>query len=366
MKKTKVVLASVLKPVDDTRMYEKFGISMSQTNKYDVNIIGFYSKNIPSHPGISFYPIFRFNRLSFKRLFAPVQCLKKLIKLKPEIVIVNTHELQLVAWLYKILFGCKLFYDIRENYYRNIRYTKSFPWLFRPFLAGYVRSIEYLSTLFIDHYFLAEKQYAQEFTFASNNSTVIENKFKPPAYDLPSKAKSTNIDIVFTGTLAESTGVFEAIKLANQLYALDNKIRLKIIGYCAIKSTLKKIKSSIENRDHIQLIGGEELVPHRQILHHIAVANFGFIYYPKNYSTINSIPTKLYEYLGCRLPILLQNHAPWVALANRFNACCVISMDHLNPRELLQTMKEKSFYNKGDQREILWHHEAKKLLEKLA
>jgi hypothetical protein len=35
------VLTSILKPVDDTRMFEKFGVSLGQTNKYDVNIIGF-------------------------------------------------------------------------------------------------------------------------------------------------------------------------------------------------------------------------------------------------------------------------------------------------------------------------------------
>jgi hypothetical protein len=48
MKKTKVVIASILKPIDDSRMYEKFGLSLEQANEYEINIIGFASKNIPT------------------------------------------------------------------------------------------------------------------------------------------------------------------------------------------------------------------------------------------------------------------------------------------------------------------------------
>ncbi len=48
MKKTKVVIVSLLKPIDDSRMYEKFGLTLEQANEYEINIIGFTSKNIPT------------------------------------------------------------------------------------------------------------------------------------------------------------------------------------------------------------------------------------------------------------------------------------------------------------------------------
>lgn len=42
--KIKILIASVLKPADDVRSYSKIGQSLAQTNKYEVNIIGFDSK----------------------------------------------------------------------------------------------------------------------------------------------------------------------------------------------------------------------------------------------------------------------------------------------------------------------------------
>ena len=121
MSKTKIVLASILKPVDDTRMYEKVGISLSQTKKYAINIIGFWTKKkLKTNEAFTIFPAFSFERLAFRRLLAPWMCLKKYIKVKPKLIIFNTHELLIVTIIYKIIFGGKIIYDVQENYYRNI------------------------------------------------------------------------------------------------------------------------------------------------------------------------------------------------------------------------------------------------------
>ena len=48
MKKQRIVLASVLKPVDDTRMFEKIGKSLAREPKYEISIYG-YPSNKPPH-----------------------------------------------------------------------------------------------------------------------------------------------------------------------------------------------------------------------------------------------------------------------------------------------------------------------------
>lgn len=366
MKKRKLIIASVLKPVDDTRMYEKFGLSLGQTTKYEINIIGFCVKNIPQAANITFHPLFNFRRLNISRLAAPFKCFKKYLQLSPELIIINTHELLIVTCAYKILFGCNVVYDIRENYYRNILYTKAFPYLLRPFFAIYVRSKEYLSRLFVDHYFLAEKQYQNEFTFARGRCTIIENKYKAirsiPAVQKQGEIKE-QITLLFSGTIGESTGVFECIFLAKKLHEEDPKIRLNIIGYCAQKSTLTKVLETIKNSDFITLHGGAELVSHHEILNAIKSADFGVVYYPTNKSTMNTMPTKLFEYLGNRLPMLLQDHQPWVELAEKYNAHIPINIHSINTSELLLQMKNQTFYKRLPKEEILWESEEKKLIE---
>ena len=370
MKKTKIVVASVLKPIDDTRMFEKIGISLSQTNKYEINIIGFYSKKLPKPDNIIFHPIFNFKRLNISRLLPPVRFLNKLIQLKPELVIINTHELLMVTILYKILFGAKIIYDIRENYYRNIRYTKTFAYPLRPLLAGYVRGKEYLSRVFFDHYFLAESAYENEFTFSAGKSTIIENKYRPLALTSPpvkrparSDNSTSNITIIFTGTLAESTGVFECIDLVKKLHKKAPEVRLIIAGYCSMSKTLKRLRQTIEKFDFIQLIGGHKLLSHHDILKVISKADFGVIYYPWNPSTMNTRPTKLFEYLGNHLPILLQDHKPWVDLATNYEAAIPIDLSKPDIDNLLQTMRSRKFYTTLPGEEILWISEEKKLIK---
>jgi len=362
MKKTKLVIASILKPVDDTRMYEKFGISLSQTNKYDINIIGFQSKNLPQSNGITFHPLFFFNRLSLKRIFAPFKIFFRMIKLTPKVLIVNTHELLLVSFLYKILFGGKLLYDVRENYYRNIRFTHTFPFIIRDLVAAYARGKEYLSYLFIDHYLLAEEGYRNEFTFIKNNYTIVENKYKPlskPKFNRP----KDKIRLLFTGTVAESTGILKAISLTIALHEIDERIELIIRGKCAFSQLRKKINKLCKDHDFISCDDLSTLTTHSEIEKAIATSNFGIIYYPHNISTINTKPTKLYEYLALQLPIILHDHKPWVDLASSYSAAIPIHFEDADIQYVYDNMITGNFYPNGIDNQVLWVEEEKKLLE---
>src|SRR5690606_8480188 len=130
-----------------------------------------------------------------------------------------THELLLPGVFLKILLGCRLFYDVQENYYRNIIHTPAFPKFLRPILATYVRVKEWCSAPFIDHYFLAEASYQTELPFLRKKYTIIENKYKGRRIPTDKKCTSDrNFHFIFSGTLAQSTGVFIAIELACKLH----------------------------------------------------------------------------------------------------------------------------------------------------
>ncbi|MEP2772211.1 MAG: glycosyltransferase [Fulvivirga sp.] len=363
MQKTKLVIASILKPVDDTRMYEKFGLSLSQTNKYDINIIGFYSKNIPTDPNITFHPLFNFKRISLRRVFAPYVFLKRIIKVKPQVLIVNTHELLIVAFIYKILFGTKLIYDIRENYFRNIIHTAAFVRMVRPLIAGYVRLKEYASTLFVDQYILAEKAYRDELKFVKNKVLIIENKYRPSSNKEYSIRATDKLKLLFTGTIGESTGIFEAINIAKALYEIEPSVELNILGYCAKKETYHKLLAAIDPYAFIHLQGGDHLVPHNEIINAIHNSDFGIIYYPKNPSTVGSTPTKLYEYLGSQLPVLIQKHQAWNAIVDKYNAGLVINLKKIDYTDLHKKMQSQQFYEKVAIDELLWSSEESKLLD---
>ena len=363
-KKSTVVIASVMKPVDDTRLYEKIGLSLACSKKYDVHIIGFASTGVP-HPEVTPHPFHPFNRISLGRLLAPWRILFTTLRLKPDVLIIATHELLYLALFLKLTTKCKVIYDVQENYYWNILFTPAFPLLIKPFVALYVRGKETLCARYIDHFFLAERGYEQELKFPGNRYTVLENKVRinqaerPSADEVPLK---TTIQLIFSGTLAETTGVFVAIDLAVKLHVMDERFRLTIIGFCAQHRVLEKIRLLIRPRPFIQLIARDRPVPHAEIFRHIRKADFGLITYQINPSTMNSIPTKLYEYLGFKLPILLVNHKPWVDFCYPYSAAVVFDPHHFDAGEVYKEMLEKTFYT-AEPEAVYWEAEEPALLK---
>ncbi|HYG18294.1 MAG TPA: glycosyltransferase, partial [Ohtaekwangia sp.] len=170
------------------------------------------------------------------------------------------------------------------------------------------------------------------------------------------------IQLLFSGTIAASTGVFTAINLASALYALNPRIRLTIMGYCAIPDTREALHKILQEKPYISFTGGGQLVPHTQILEAINYADYGIIAYPPNPSTDNTIPTKLYEYVGSQLPVLLINHPAWVKVCQAYNAAIVFDPGDFQPAAILRQMDQETFYT-APVEGVFWEDEAPRLLE---
>lgn len=364
--KSTLVIASVLKPVDDSRMYEKIGLTLARSGKYDVHVIGCESAS-SENPWITQHAFKPFGRVSLRRFFAPWSILFRSLPLKPRIFMITTHELLYVALVLKIFTRCKIIYDVQENYYWNILYTTAFPLLLKPFVALYVRGKETLSASYIDHFLLAEKGYESELKFHRSRFTTIENKVSvaPPERKPDPIVYKNPLRLIFSGTLAETTGVFTAIDLAVKLHVIDDRFRFTIIGYCAQHRVLEKIRMLIQPRPFIELIARESPVPHAEIFRHIQRADFGMVTYQINPSTMNSIPTKMYEYLGFRLPILLVNHKPWIDFCLPYSAAVVFDPAHFDAAHIYRDMMSKCFYT-SDPIDVYWKAEEPRLLQTVA
>lgn len=306
----RIVIASVLKPVDESRMFEKIGLSLGNQGQFEVHLIGspFPSANHPEE-NLFLHPIGSkpFGRLSFKRFIAPFIILRKALSIKPDVFIITTHELLLVSILCRMIIGCKVLYDVQENYFRNIRYTTAFPPVIRQILAIYIRLKEIICSPFIYHFILAESVYKDELSFAKPY-VIVQNKLAKKVGEVYRKQKHSGYtNLLFSGTLAESTGVFEAIEIAKNLHELDASFTLTIIGSCHVQSDHEKLKQLADKLPFVRYLGQPHPIPHPYILKEIQQSDFGIVYYPPNPSTRGSMPTKVYEYSGLNLPFLVRH-----------------------------------------------------------
>src|SRR5688572_9183367 len=362
IKKRRIVLASVLKPINDPRMFEKIGQSLS--HHYEVHIIGTRGTVINSSSSIFFHPLSVYKRLGLDRILAPMRILKKILSLRPRLVIISTHELLWVVLVIKVFLRCRVIYDVRENYFRNILYTNAFPPVVRGFIALYVRIKEWITSPLINIFFLAEAGYVKELSFVGRNKIILENKLKK--VELPKKQKWSTGDhqlhLLFSGTLAVTTGVFIAIDIATKLHALDPAVKLHIIGFSPIPAVRQEIKDAIGTKDFIHFKNSAEPIPHTEILEAIQQVDIGIIAYPPNFSTENTIPTKLFEYMGYGLPILLINHTPWVEICKPYNAAITFDADNFDGSNVLAAFHSTAFYMRSPEN-VFWQDQEEKLLK---
>jgi glycogen synthase len=367
MSQKKIVIASVLKSVNDSRNYEKIGISISRLTNYKVHVVGQAVPDLPQGGKIIFNPIYTFSRLSWNRLFASFRFFLLLRKIKPDIVVATTAELLIPSVIYKLLFRAKLVYDVQENYFRNLIYTDSFPIVLKHLLAVLVRGLEYLSKPAIDYYLVAEKTYFKECAFIGKNSILIENKCRQSLVKTTRVATTTYNHFLYTGTIAESYGIFETVSLIEKIREHNQQAQLTIIGYAAQPAVLKKLKDSISSKPYIHLIGGDTLVRHDDILKKIAEADMGIVSYLPNKSTEGCIPTKLYEYWAFQLPYLVTSHnGEWVRLTKLYQAGIEVDFQNSDIEKLQSALKETTFY-KADRVDhtIFWESQEELLIDKL-
>ena len=362
---TKILIASALKPLDDPRGYEKFALSLASNCKYNVHLVGPQSKIPPENAKITFHSTGPMARTGLKRLLLPLKIWRIIIKVKPQLIIVNTHDLLWVVALNRILFGGRVIYDICENYYLNIRHQHNYPWPLKQLLAVYVRCKEYLSSPLISGFILAESSYQQEVKFVRKKAIVVENKYFP-IVDSNSRMplKSHQVKFIYTGTVAKDYGVFAAIKFFECIQQQLPGCRLTIIGHCPNQHTAKELMNISEANKGIHLAISSSPVPHVSILKQMQESDFLLLPYLPNKSTANCMPTKLYEALALKLPVIVAQNPLWSNVVTSEGAG--ITVDFLSPNldfeSIASVLNREQFYNKTGQIDPFWRFEEPKLL----
>ncbi|MEQ9404999.1 MAG: hypothetical protein RIM99_15510 [Cyclobacteriaceae bacterium] len=331
----KIAIASTLKPVDDVRAFEKIAQSIAKTNKYEVNIIGNSGKKESNHPGIRFYPHFVKKRSFISRWFIREKALLTLFKIKPRILIITTHELINTSLLLKLLTGCKVIYDVQENYERNLGSISNYP---LSNLAGkLIRLKERFSRLFVSQYWLAEKCYLDELPFSKSKSIVIENKAKSePAV----MTKEGQFNVLFSGTISNYSQPIQAIHLYEKIAKIIPDSTLTIIGQCHDKSLAKTLAKHTDKNARIKLIISEHPISHQDIISRIFDSDLGIISYQENDAIRNKVPTKLYEYSRYKLPYLIQTGTSWEVKSRELGGAIPINFSNPNLNFIIKQLKK--------------------------
>ena len=319
--------------------------------------------------------IFWGSRLSLNRLTAQWRYWRLLQVLQPQLVVVHAPELLPLTLLWQCLrSGRKFLYDIRENYALNVSTQGVYRGVVQRGLAAGLRWIEGVAARRACAVVLAEQSYADELPFLAALPTgrvlVLENKYQPalPAalpnrpYALPKPVEP--LRLLYSGTISELNGVWEAIALAEQLRtAWPGGVHLTVIGFCQQPGLLGRLQAKVvAHADWLTLEGGAALVPHAAIVAAIARSHVGLLPYRPHPSTARCRPTKLFEYLAHGLPVLCPPNPLWVKLLEQHRAGLAVDFAaSVDAAALANALQSEAFYPSGLPNDVLWAAEGKKL-----
>ena len=344
--KIPIIFASVLKPVDDSRVLYKLGFSIRETNKYDLNIIGFSTKKTPKVKNIRLIEIFSGPRTHISRLFVPFRFLQQLFKIKPGIVIVTTYELLPMATIGKWMLGYRLIYDVQENYSKNISSNQTLPFLVRNLAILLVKTAEKFSQPAIDHYIFAEKYYAKEMP-AINNYTIVENKASiPPITKGSFRITNANaVHFIISGTITPVYGVLEAIKWFLKLQEQLPHAKLTIVGHCPMESFSNELLTRYQSKAGVNLFLSSSPLPAVFIQEKIDQADVLLLPYHLLPSIKDKVPTKLYEGIAHQKVILITDNPVWKEIVDKYPAgMCVDFLAIENAFMVWKTLLSIDFY----------------------
>ena len=360
--KVKIAIANTLKPVDDVRAFEKIAQSLAKTNKYEVNIIGNSPKKESTFSNIQFAPHTLNRKSILKRFLIRFKILGSLLKIQPQIIIIQTHELLLVGLCLKLIRNSKLVYDVREDYARNIKYLSKLPFLIRMILAYTVRLKEQLAIYFIDQIWFAEDCYTKDIGFKSKHSIVLENK----ANYLNRKRVSQGKTMLFTGTISNYSGIRKAIEIFQSARESLSHLELRIVGQCHDEHLIEELKKYDQGESGISLTVSNNPIPHEDILESIFEADIGIISYLPNPVNHNKVPTKLYEYSQYGLPYLIQENTYWSEKARMLGGSIPIDFNNPNSVQIVKSLeKMQSAVNDVSSRSNSWETQESILIDSI-
>ncbi len=362
--KQKIIIASFLKPVNDIRSYEKIAKSLARNSLYKIYCIGYPSNIELSDDKITLLALSWFSKNGFGRIIARLEVFKYYIKVKPQLIIVNSPDLLILTSLFRIIFGGKIIYDIRENYFLNLWYQKNYKWGINYIFALLVRTKELITAPLFNHFTLAEKVYAKQLPFIKNRFTILENKCLAPKQVNKMARDNSRLRFLISGTIAHEFGIIKGVEFFQLIGKSNPNYSLKIIGHCPNKSLFLKLQKIAKKNQQIHLQISNHPIPHLAIENEILAAHFGLLPYQLNKSITEKWPTKLYEYMGYRLPFIIQNNDTW----NEFVQChqTGIAFDfstatNANSLALLEQLKRTTFKTSNRKSTIFWNTEEEKL-----
>ncbi|HUF10019.1 MAG TPA: glycosyltransferase [Rhodothermales bacterium] len=308
----------------DPRIYRK-EIATLRAASYETWLI---ARDTPGRDPDPFFLGVSDGRGLWDRLRRHVQSLRHIHALRPRVVHIHDPELIPLAYLARAMVGCKVIYDMHEDYAGR-----------RQLGGRLLRVLERWCFRWVDHVILAEASYESILRGRSTPSTPVLNYVLPPHRLGPDK-RSGGLTLIYTGTISNSRGLSHMLDLAAEIKRAGLDWRMKIVGVSHIPAERARAEQRIarEGLDSVlERVGWDRYVPWSEIVAQYADAHLGLALFEPLPNHVDSLLSKFYEYIYFGQPVIHSDFPLWRAFFETNG--CGASVDPTVPGGVLKTIE---------------------------
>jgi len=315
--------------IRDARIFHKISKSLASRG-YEVFLVAGHARDeIVDGVHIVAVPK-RKDRLS-RMTVSPYHIYKRAFALDADIYHFHDAELMPVALLLRLQ-GKPVVYDAHEDLPRTVSYKDYIPRQLRGLVAGAAQRLELLAARRFTAVIGATLPIADRFRQVNANTVVVHNfpildELSPGA--MP-KWQQRSPAVAYVGGISRERGIFELLEAMPRLRHLG--CRLALAGWFSPPAFKEKVlKHPVSNQ--VDCLG---ILSRKQIGQLLARVQVGIVVLHPEPNFINSMPTKLFEYMSAGIPVVASGFPLWREIVEE--ARCGLLVDPLQPPQIAEAI----------------------------
>jgi glycosyltransferase involved in cell wall biosynthesis len=269
------------------------------------------------------------------RLLTCLQLLRQALRLRCDVYHLHDPELLPLAALLKLATGAAIVFDVHEDVRRQIRNKYWIPAALRSPLARAYGVAERLCLLWVDRVVVAEDSYTS--LYGTRQPVPIRNYptlgvlAKVARWEGP-RAYSGRPELVYCGTIARIRGALEMIEAVHLLAGKFPRVHLHLIGACFPEVLEQEIAARVRAHGLEAQVTMHGRMPLDRAMEVVSQCDIGLAILHPDPNYLHSLPTKMFEYMALRLPVIVSNFGLWRGIVDGTGAG--VTVDPLSPHEI--------------------------------
>jgi glycosyltransferase involved in cell wall biosynthesis len=203
-------------------------------------------------------------------------------------------------------------YDVHEDYPSMMLEKYWLPRWTRSAIAQGARVANWLAGRFLDGIVTADPGVERDFRAVAGDRTLVYYNFPVPRLFEPGSAAPAGpkVDLVYIGGMSERAGTFVLLDALTLLAGQGIRPTVRLGGYTDGEAGRLAVQEGIQSRHLEGQIEVRGRIPHSQVPAWIRSGRIGLVTLQPIPKFLKNIPSKMFEYWACRLPVIAGDLPP--------------------------------------------------------